>query len=40
MFTIQTLTKLFTTSKQLFVGFSLFSDKMGISIVYTLLIYL
>jgi len=38
--TIETLTKLFTASKQCFVGFSLFEEKMGISVVQTLLIYL
>jgi len=38
--TIETLTKLFTGSKQFFVGFRLFWEKMGISIVLTLLIHL
>jgi len=31
--TIETLTKLFSASKQFFVGFSLFWKKIGISIV-------
>jgi len=37
---METLTKLLTASKQFLVGFSLFWEKMGVSVVWTLLIYL
>jgi len=37
---IETLTKLVTTSKQFFVGFSRFWEKMGINVVKKLLLHL